>query len=529
MYHNTEFSYIFNLLKSAARDVPDFYPDWVRNYSHLNRYDSLRQIKKEIPVKDYREQVPSITNTSEYIHSKILEDIITFKYDLASLLRVLKIFFNDERHKLIEKVIDGKVETVEKSEREKDAIEKMRSMCERLEYALYRSSWEKKVQSDILLGKTLSQALQLEESIISKPFEVETPVGIKEKILTFPAGVNIVSVIRSFLTECKRISKNINYDNETVKSLNDLSRTPAYETLNYSCSRLLNMSKSSDSDMEIVFSKQPTDLLSMSIRDDWRSCQYLLSSKDKYNYKAIHSTISPYCAIMYLTNKEDYDGMGERMLARALVLFLESDDDKEPILLVSQIYSNYSIEVKNKIKSIFVESLQRHSPLKVDNGDLAFNGDYSFPAYETSNSPSEMVPYLDPRTDRGEVERLPIKWKRGEKYDREARRINACLDHFTDSFSEMENYDSYYDDDVPIDQESCNLMLQELERFDPKFPMIWRGGSVPSPLKKVLEEMEQFVLDSNYEEFYRSVSGWRASPLPIQLSFEFVNEYENND
>ncbi len=85
MYHNTEFSYIFNLLKSAARDVPDFYPDWVRNYSHLNRYDSLRQIKKEIPVKDYREQVPSITNTSEYIHSKILEDIITFKYDLASL------------------------------------------------------------------------------------------------------------------------------------------------------------------------------------------------------------------------------------------------------------------------------------------------------------------------------------------------------------------------------------------------------------------------------------------------------------
>jgi hypothetical protein len=38
------FQYIFSIFKSAAKDIPDFYPEWVKKHPGLEKYKNLTDI-----------------------------------------------------------------------------------------------------------------------------------------------------------------------------------------------------------------------------------------------------------------------------------------------------------------------------------------------------------------------------------------------------------------------------------------------------------------------------------------------------
>ena len=48
---------ILKIFKSAAEDIPSFYPEWVKNYPDFKSIKSLSDIVKNIPIENYREKI----------------------------------------------------------------------------------------------------------------------------------------------------------------------------------------------------------------------------------------------------------------------------------------------------------------------------------------------------------------------------------------------------------------------------------------------------------------------------------------
>jgi len=509
---NIDFSYIYSLLKMAAKDVPEIYPSWVRKYPELDRYESLSEIKKEIPVEDYREETVNIYG-EEDVEKLVKRDIVYFKNDILGELRALHGQFQ-----LADKGASGK-----DRESKSKMFESFKLAVKELIKFLGSPEALEHFYTKIMNGENLSSALTLKEDIVAPAFPVQTPVGEQSKTIKLPKNLNLVSVLRAFLVEYKRYAKEDYQQSKCVQKLTDISALDSYARLNYRTSNYLRKERSSLPKMEIVFSKQPTDLLSMSIRGDWTSCQYLLKDKTKYNYKAIQSTISPYCGIIYLTSLKDYEGRGEEMIARSLVFLLEPDDGREPILHVSNVYTSYSD--KEKIKNIFAESLQKHSPLKVDDGPLAYSGEYSFPAYETEHSPAGMVPYLDFYGSRDEPEYLPVKRDREERFSKDARRFNAYIENFCEKYSSSVNgQPSKQDMSFDFGMEACAEFLGNLQRFDQDLVISNLASGEKYSLQEFAFSLSEIIgeieeADSNYEadrlckRFYRNLINHRAAQL----------------
>lgn len=355
------FNYIYNLLKEAARDIPHFYPEWVRSHPVLERYDTLSEITKAIPVEDYRE-VAKIDFDQLTLAESALEDKVTsLLEEVNELLISFKRYLNSLRDK------SDMIATREK-------INNFISACNGIRLNL---NIEKCVEA---LEKTdkLSEAIVLADSVISDGFEVATPKGMFKKVLKYEKNINLVSICRVLMSDFKKyfdIDPDSSFDN-----LKDISTLDSYKELSYFVSKFrVDQKQKSEQQFEIVFSKQPSDLLSMSIRSDWTSCQNLLKDKSNNNVKAIYSAISPYVGIIYLTNKNPYKDRGEEMIARSLVFYLESekgDEGDPPILYIGKVYSNYD---KEYIKNKFLFSLQRHTSLIVESDEKTYYGKYYFP------------------------------------------------------------------------------------------------------------------------------------------------------
>jgi len=102
----------------------------------------------------------------------------------------------------------------------------------------------------------------------------------------------------------------------------------------------------------VVFSTDPTDILTMSSRSNWTSCQDIFGD-NILRGKAVGSALMKNIGIIYLTNKRNFKERGEEMLFRALVRNIKLDD--EHIIFVDKIYPN---DNKN-IRELFVETLSR--------------------------------------------------------------------------------------------------------------------------------------------------------------------------
>lgn len=352
------------MFKSAAQDIPGFYPEWVKKHPRLEAIPSLKDVKKHIPVADYRESVNvdltsmfSISDKKEVALEKFCEKFIALLELFESFISTESLANQEDSEKytpflsFIPKLIaNTNLENIKKRFNESDKISYILSI----------------------------------DSSIREHISVESPSGPSIKVLNIPAGTSLITASKMLISNYEKYVGNASMFHQ----LKDITQLTEFKQLSYFVSDKFkhDIAAKSKENFEIVFSTQPSDLLSMSIRSDWDSCQNLLSDKHKtHNFKAINSAISPNVGIIYLTNKKDYSGRGEEMVARALVFLLAHKDDGSKALNISKVYTNFD---RMYIMDLFNNSLSKHSQLPV----ILSANDYYF---ESESEGNESYPYFD--------------------------------------------------------------------------------------------------------------------------------------
>lgn len=113
-----------------------------------------------------------------------------------------------------------------------------------------------------------------------------------------------------------------------------------------------------DSKKTVVFSTKYEDILGISSRSTWSSCQDIRPGADWTSHAlgVLGSATSKYIGTIYITNEKDFDGRGERMFYRCLVYLMKDEKTEEPALMISIAYpDNNPI-----IKSIFISYLKKY-------------------------------------------------------------------------------------------------------------------------------------------------------------------------
>lgn len=140
---------------------------------------------------------------------------------------------------------------------------------------------------------------------------------------------------------------------------------------------------------EIVFSSNYKDILGMSSRSEWTSCQTIIKDTNiriGLAKSVIGSCVSKGIGIIYLTDGSDYEGRGERMYYRSAVWVIKNSKNNEEILLLPHMYPRYDERISNMFKS----AMERHLAMKVIVGDNLDSDDFSDFVREVGKEETEL-------------------------------------------------------------------------------------------------------------------------------------------
>lgn len=160
----------------------------------------------------------------------------------------------------------------------------------------------------------------------------------------------------------------INIFNEAAPANARLSLAPEMQELK-GYKQWTNRAKEKDvgSGLQIVFTTKVNDILGMSSRSEWNSCQDLRPGstwhKERHNLGLLGSCISKNIGIIYLTDATDFEGRGEKMIYRATIWIVRDAIEKKDVLFIQQVYPENSVIVGEIFKKILQEKLQMPATL----------------------------------------------------------------------------------------------------------------------------------------------------------------------
>lgn len=358
------YTYILSLFKSAAQDIPEFYPEWVKQHPKIKDVPHLSKVEKKIPIDDYRESIQFRLSLIEDSQAKA-NTIHAFCNELVSALQR----FDD--------TISG-YQNSASSDEESILLGAFSAICAAILSSIDESKMNATIKTTPKLSQVLSTFYPIKESIV-----IESPKGPANKVFHIPAGTSLISACNVLAVNFEKYAKKPAPDN-----IKDITKLSSFNSLAYLVSDkykkdLLNDATRPAETFDVVFTKDAATILSMSTRSDWTSCQNLLKDQDERNIKAIYSAVSPYVGIIYLTNNKDYKSRGEEMVARALVFYLEDEPGTNAIINIAKVYTSYDPTL---IEDLFRDSLQKHSKLPVTFQTKGF-------FFPTENE--DEIPYFD--------------------------------------------------------------------------------------------------------------------------------------
>lgn len=149
---------------------------------------------------------------------------------------------------------------------------------------------------------------------------------------------------------------------------------------------------------DLVFTTNPSDILGMSSRNQWRSCQDLRPDSrwlDSTGWHAVSSCESKYVGIIYVTDGSDFEGRGEKMLYRSTVYLLRKIENPDEYgIFIAKVYPGESPNELD-IKRIFLLHLKKN--LGVDPIWENPANDYGYVMEEKNPT---MTPYFDSHVNR---------------------------------------------------------------------------------------------------------------------------------
>lgn len=167
----------------------------------------------------------------------------------------------------------------------------------------------------------------------------EKTIVSEDKKIKIQSGQKVTSVYN--------FVKNLVTDDIKIKNLEDLNGFKKFTT-------------KKDKEFFVVFSTNPVDLLTMSARSEWSTCQNIFDNSNIMRGSAIGSAVSKHIGIIYLTNEKDFYGKGEEMLFRSLVRLIV-DEDGSNALFVDELKPDENETVSN----IFKTCLRKHTKTPV--------------------------------------------------------------------------------------------------------------------------------------------------------------------
>jgi hypothetical protein len=111
----------------------------------------------------------------------------------------------------------------------------------------------------------------------------------------------------------------------------------------------------------VVFSTNPEDILAMSSRSDWETCQTLDPKSPGMCAAVIGSSLSKFIGVCYITTGRQFQDRGEEMTYRSLIRFAIDQNTGRPAIVMDVMYPSYSATMAQLMK----ESLHSHSSLPV--------------------------------------------------------------------------------------------------------------------------------------------------------------------
>lgn len=360
MFNRFNFLKIYNLFSLAAEDIPEFYPNWVKEHKELKKYKNLTDIVKTIPIENYREEIKLPNNA--------------FKPNEQSKFKAVGDFVSE----LVEIILEAK-SMIQTS---KDLSIELKTF-----FINILNFIDSNISMDLFLAKydlynELSKIISLNKSAsfkIKNKFKPnKTPNDEKfdefEKTINFKSGESLYKSFQMFAEFFEKFTGQI--DLLSIQKMKDITKLQSYKNCQFFVSDtfLQDATKKASEKLYIVFSKDPKDIMAMSARSKWTSCQNILKEKSLTNTRALYSTTSPYVGIIYLTNGQDFQNHGEEMIARSQIFYVK-DKNKNGAIFIGNIYTNFNTNV---IMNKFTESLKKHSSLPVTTDA----SDYYFPEQE---------------------------------------------------------------------------------------------------------------------------------------------------
>lgn len=345
-----DLKYIFGLFKSAAKDLPAYFPKWVAEDDRIKQIDYLSSVNKKIPIENYRESAE--LNTS-LLKDKLIGEISLlvdkFIRSIKQILSLLEIWSITNKQNDIRKAASELREAILSVDIEEKILDKKISVI-----------------NSFVLSANVPSLRILKNTLIKKSLEIlfNLYVNTKQELFLSP-----------FASEY-----------ELIYTINEFTSLPNYEIIKKMRETLFNDDNSDN--LQIVFSKDPKDILGLASRSEWYSCLDITKQKrDRYNFRAISTALSPYVGIIYLTNGNDFQGRGETMIARSIVYLLtDKTGNMSNVIALSDPYTNY---VKKDIFELFKNSLKKHTSLQII-PESAISENHSLP---TNDFPS---PYFEP-------------------------------------------------------------------------------------------------------------------------------------
>lgn len=127
-----------------------------------------------------------------------------------------------------------------------------------------------------------------------------------------------------------------------------------------------------DYEFEVVFSSDVSDILGMSSRSQWTSCQNIRPGSKHIGGLAkgvLGSCESKYIGIIYITDGSDFEGRGEKMFYRAIVYLLRhKENENEYMFVISKIYPEEDPnDSREYAETIFSRYLNKYLPTMSQN------------------------------------------------------------------------------------------------------------------------------------------------------------------
>jgi len=408
------------LKKFSATDVPEWMPSWIKEHEDIKSIDSLSDIPKDIPIDDFRIEISNqeAIRLGIFAEGKLLPVEEEFKIEFDKLVHTStnSLYYKaDELGDSNLRLFSHMCYEFEIELENDDVIRNFKTSHD-IKCVLKINNFDKTF--NIPIGTSLAKAGILLEKISEKVFNIQIKMD-PQKLQTFSAF-----------------------------SRRDLS----------------------SHSFELVFSTQPKDILAMTSRGSFPSCMDLFSfNVGGFNRQAVYSAISRYTGIIYITNKQDFKGRGERIIARSSVFFLERNDHV-PVIGLSKLY--YSSGKPNELTGLFMDFLKDSSDVPVDDL-MTSNYKYSFYTEQRWKEP-----YFDPDNIRVKVPQAEME----SEFEQDTRSI--VLDK---QKVEQKIQDVYYKIDKKIMLNILNKNTKLYNKLIKLFTLLFNDNDFKKALLKKFE------------------------------------------